>query len=154
MRLLADTPEDFLDALSQAVGRYVGCTSQAGEIREYRDPRTGNIIAFAHVIRKGRVWRGQWFYATDDAARQYVWFHSVKDLVERAIECDEVDVVDLGPSGSDAFSELKQRYGFESIEDWPAVADYQGPFIYPDGIKTAGVDGGLQGMLKQFLGES
>ena len=53
------------------------------------------------MIRKGRVWRGQWFYAKDEAARSYVWFHSVKDLVERAIESDGVDVVDLGPSGSD-----------------------------------------------------
>ena len=50
------------------------CT-QAGEIREYRDSETGKIIAVAHVIRKGRVWRGQWFYATDAAAQQYVWFH-------------------------------------------------------------------------------
>ena len=64
--------------------------------------------------------------------------------------------VDLGPSGSDSFSELKQRYGFESVEDWRApassttshserrllsgaplhhrhaVADYRGPFTYCD----------------------
>mmetsp|Transcript_31337 Transcript_31337/g.47829 ORF Transcript_31337/g.47829 Transcript_31337/m.47829 type:complete len:94 (-) Transcript_31337:4-285(-) len=71
---------------------------------------------------------------TDEAAKNYVWFHAVHDLVERAISADDVDVVDLGPSGSDAFTELKERYGFMSIDDWPAVADYLGPFHYPDGV--------------------
>jgi hypothetical protein len=46
-----------------------------------------------------------------------------------------VDVVDLGPSGSDAFSDLKARYGFESVGDWPAAADYQGPFVHSSGEK-------------------
>ena len=53
--------------------------------------------------------RGQWFYSTDAAAKNYVWFHSVRDLVRRAIEAEGVDVVDLGPSGTDAFSELKGK---------------------------------------------
>lgn len=30
--------------------------------------------------------RGQWFYCDDGAATRYVWFHSVRDLVGRAIE--------------------------------------------------------------------
>jgi len=34
--------------LTQAVGRYVGCTSQAGEIREYRDAQ-GKVLAFVRV---------------------------------------------------------------------------------------------------------
>ena len=59
--------------------------------------------------------------------------HSVRDLVQRAIEDDRIDVVDLGPSGSDAFTELKTKYGFESVVDWPAVADYSGDFIYLEG---------------------
>lgn len=132
VRLLADTPDDFLDALSQAVGRYVGCTSQAGEIREYRDAR-GRVIAFAHEVTKGRVMRGQWFYGTDAASKSYVWFHSVHSLVRRAIATEGVDMVDLGPSGSDAFSLLKQKYGFESVADWHTVADYRGPFRYEGG---------------------
>ena len=132
VRLLASTPDDFLGALSQAVGRYVGCTSQAGEIREYRDP-DGKVLAFAHEATKGRVMRGQWFYATDVAAKNYVWFHSVQDLVARAIEADDIDMVDLGPSGTDAFSELKEKYGFASISDWHTVADYRGPFVYEGG---------------------
>ena len=70
------------------------------------------------VVRKGRTVRGQWFYATDTAAQNYVWFHSVYDLVRRSIDAKGVDVVDLGPSGSDAFSQLKERYGFISIDDW------------------------------------
>ena len=43
-------------------------------------------------------------------------------------------MVDLGPSGSDSFSQLKSRYGFVSVDDWTKVADYTGPFYYsPDG---------------------
>lgn len=122
--------EDFFYALSEAVSRYVGTTRMAGHIQEYRNTETNQIIAFAHEVRKGRTIRGQWFYATDEASKNYVWFHSVHDLVRRAIENEEIDVVDLGPSGSDAFSELKARYGFVSVDDWPSVADYMGPFRY------------------------
>lgn len=46
-----------------------------------------------------------------------------------------VDMVDLGPSGSDSFSLLKERYGFDSVDDWHAVADYRGQFVYEDGTK-------------------
>lgn len=81
-------------------------------------------------VRKGSTIRGQWFYCDDDAARNYVWFHSVYSLVDRAIAAGGVKCVDLGPSGSDAFSELKQRYGFRNVDDWPAVADYSGAFWY------------------------
>ena len=31
------------------------------------------------------------------------------------------DFADLGPSGSDAFSELKAKYGFASVADWHTV---------------------------------
>lgn len=133
VRLLADTPEDFFDALGQAIGRYRNCIMQAGEIREYRDT-DGRVIAFAQEATKGRVIRGQWFYATDDAAKRYVWFHSVQELVRRAIADEGVDFADLGPSGSDAFSELKEKYGFVSIADWHKVADYRGPFRYEFGV--------------------
>lgn len=109
---------------AEAVSRYVGTTRMAGEIREYRN-ENGKVIAIAHEVRKGKTIRGQWFYADDFAAQNYVWFHSVYDLVRRAIDADDITVVDLGPSGSDAFSELKARYGFRSVADWPAVADYQ-----------------------------
>ena len=81
-------------------------------------------------VRKGNTVRGQWFYATDEAAKNYVWFHSVYSLIERSLEADDVKCVDLGPSGSDAFSELKARYGFESVDDWTTVADYKGDFWY------------------------
>lgn len=84
VRLLADSGETFFDALNQGIGRYIGCTGQAGEIREYRSAE-GEVIAFAQEARKGRVMRGQWFYATDEAAQSYVWFHSVEELVRRAI---------------------------------------------------------------------
>jgi len=121
--------EGFFDALQEAIGRYMGTTRMTGEIQEYRNEE-GKIIAFAHEVRKGRTVRGQWFYCTNEGAKNYVWFHSVQELVKRAIEADGVDTVDLGPSGNDAFSELKARYGFESVDDWPAVADYTGPFFY------------------------
>jgi len=133
VRLLAKSPDDFFDALGQAIGRYRNCVNQAGEIREYRDA-DGRVIAFAQEATKGRVIRGQWYYGTDQAANSYVWFHSVRELVERAIADDGVDHADLGPSGSDAFSELKQKYGFASVADWHKVADYRGPFRYEDGV--------------------
>jgi hypothetical protein len=132
----------FFDALSEAVGRYLGTTRMAGEIREYRDVETGRVIAFAHEVIKGRTIRGQWFYATDRAAQSYVWFHSVRSLVERAIQNPNVDVVDLGPSGSDNFSALKARYGFQSVDDWPRYADYQGPFW--DYVTQSYARGGIQ----------
>ena len=41
-------------------------------------------------------------------------------------------VVYLGPNGIDgkldAHAKLKQRYGFQLVEDWPVAADYRGPF--------------------------
>ena len=130
MRLLADEPDDVWNALSTAVGRFVGTVRMAGEIREYRDAESGRVIAFSHEVSKGRVVRGQWFYADDAAARRYVWFHAVHDAVRRAVADDAVDVVDLGPSGSDAFTELKTRFGFKSVADWCEVADYSGPFRF------------------------
>jgi hypothetical protein len=53
--------------------------------------------------------------------------------VRRAIADDSIDMVDLGPSGSDAFSQLKEKYGFASVADWHKVADYRGPFRYAEG---------------------
>jgi hypothetical protein len=133
VRLIANIEGDiegFFDALGEAVSRYIGTTRMAGVIQEYRN-EDGTVIAFAHEVRKARTVRGQWFYADDESSKSYVWFHSVQELVRRAIETDGIDTVDLGPSGSDAFSELKAKYGFESIDDWPAYADYtSGPFYY------------------------
>lgn len=70
-----------------------------------------------------------------------MWFHSVHELVKRAIAEDDIDVVDLGPSGSDAFSQLKTRYGFVSVADWPEVADYLGDFKHAEGV-----DNGKKGL--------
>ena len=128
VRLLTYSADSFFDALAQAVSRYMGTTRMTGEIREYRCDQTGRVLAFAHEVQKGRTIRGQWFYATDEGSKRYIWFHSVRSLVERAIASDNVKTVDLGPSGSDDFSELKARYGFQSVDDWPAIADYLGPF--------------------------
>ena len=35
-------------------------------------------------------------------------------------------------AGSGAFSDLKERYGFVAVEDWPAACQYKGPFWYGD----------------------
>jgi len=137
VRLLSYDADGFFDALAEAVSRYVGTTRMTGEIHEYRNQQ-GKVIAIAHEVRKGKTVRGQWFYADDEAAKSYVWFHSVHDLVDRAIQADGIDVVDLGPSGSDAFSQLKAKYGFRSVVDWPAVADYTGDFWYLDGPRKPG----------------
>lgn len=120
--------QTFFEALSEAIGRYQGSTQMTGEIHEYRN-FDNKIIAFSHEIRKGNTIRGQWFYGNDESSKSYVWFHSVYSLVKRAIAADGVDVVDLGPSGV-GYSELKSRYGFESIDDWCSVADYSGDFFY------------------------
>mmetsp|Transcript_32689 Transcript_32689/g.79278 ORF Transcript_32689/g.79278 Transcript_32689/m.79278 type:complete len:307 (-) Transcript_32689:285-1205(-) len=129
VRLLSYGVEGFLDALSEGISRYIGTTRMTGEIREYRN-KDGKVIAIAHEVRKGKTARGQWFYGDDEAAESYVWFHSVYELVRRSIEADGITAVDLGPSGSDAFSELKSRYGFLSYDDWPDHADYHGDFWY------------------------
>ncbi len=143
VRLIAldeDDVQGFFQALSEAVGRYQGTTRMTGVIQEYRNV-DGKVIAFAHEVRKGRTVRGQWFYGDDEAAKSYVWFHSVYSLVKRAIESEGVDTVDLGPSGTDAFADLKARYQFTEVDDWPAVADYtSAPFYYEDEELSEGDD--------------
>jgi len=149
-----DDTEGFLEALSMSVGRYIDTTHMTGEIQEYRNA-DGRIIAFAHEVRKGRAIRGQWFYSSDEAAKSYVWFHSVQELVRKAIEADGVNTADLGPSGTDAFSELKSKYGFAAVDDWPAVADYTGPFWYADEQDTESTSDESQTVkdLMKLLGE-
>ena len=129
VRLLSWGASGFFDALAEGISRYMGTTRMTGEIQEYRNA-DGKIIGIAHEVHKGKTIRGQWFYCDDEAAKSYVWFHSVYSLVDRAIKTEGATVVDLGPSGSDAFSELKAKYGFTSVDDWPAVADYNGDFVY------------------------
>lgn len=135
-------PQAFFDALATAISRYIGTTQMSGVIREYRDGETGKVLGFAHEVQKGRTVRGQWFYVSEEASKRYVWFHSVRSLVDRAIASDVVDTVDLGPSGSDDFSALKAKYGFVSVDDWPAVADYVGPFWNYE--KDAPEEGGVK----------
>jgi hypothetical protein len=155
VRLLANmygpSPNAFINALAEAISRYMGTTRMAGNIKEYRDKDTNKVIGFAHEVSKGRTVRGQWFYCDDDAATRYVWFHSVCDLVKRAIEDDRIDVVDLGPSGSDAFTELKSKYGFESVVDWPAVADYSGDFIYEEGQNEEEATDGMLRLVEELM---
>ena len=143
----------FVNALAEAISRYMGTTRMAGTVREYRDSSsTDRVIGFAREVSKGRVMRGQWFYCDDDAAKRYVWFHSVMDLVQRAIEDERIDTVDLGPSGSDAFTELKEKYGFLSIVDWPAVADYtSGDFIYEENQNEQEMGNDMIRMIEQLM---
>ena len=125
-------PSVFFGAICEAVERYVISTKMAGTIYEYRSDPAGPIAIIAHEVRKGRVLRGQWCYMTDEAAKHYGWFRAVHDLVDRAVQEKDIDVVDLGPNGVDgkldAHVKLKQRYGFQLVEDWPAIADYRGSF--------------------------
>ena len=138
VRLLAWGAQGFFDALAEGVSRYMGTTRMTGDIYEYRDS-DGKVVAIAHEVHKGKVIRGQWFYCDDWASTHYVWFHSVHSLVERAID-QGIGVVDLGPSGSDSFSELKAKYGFVSVDDWTHAADYTGPFHYRKGRGKDGTD--------------
>ena len=142
----------FVNALAEAISRYMGTTRMAGTIREYRDESTDKVIGFAHEVAKARTIRGQWFYCDDDAATRYVWFHSVRDLVQRAIEDERIDIVDLGPSGSDAFTELKAKYGFESVEDWPSVADYtSGDFHYEEDQNEVDIGDDVLRMIEKLM---
>lgn len=52
VRLLSNMygEDAFLDALAEAVSRYIGTTRMAGEIREYRNATTGRVIAIAHEV--------------------------------------------------------------------------------------------------------
>ena len=145
----------FFNALAEAINRYVGTTQMTGEIREYRNAEN-KVIGFAHEVQKAKTLRGQWFYCTNEGSKSHVWFHSVQELVTRAIESNEgegrVDTVDLGPSGSDSFSELKARYGFESVEDWTEVADYvSGGFWYEGEDGDAGEDDDERDRLMSLL---
>ena len=144
-------PGVFINALAEAISRYMGTTRMAGNIKEYRDSNTNTVIGFAHEVAKGRTVRGQWFYCDDDAATRYVWFHSVYELVKQAIEDDRIDVVDLGPSGSDAFTELKTKYGFESVVDWPAVADYRGEFLYEENQNEKEVEDDMMRLMQEVF---
>jgi hypothetical protein len=49
VRLLANSPDDFFDALQQGIGRYQNGISQGGEIQEYRDPE-GRVLAFSQEV--------------------------------------------------------------------------------------------------------
>ena len=118
-----------------------------------RDPLTSSRFPSLAIIppprdkvRRGRVIRGQWFYATDEASRRHVWFHCVRDLVARAVAAEGVDVVDLGPSGSDGFSALKARFGFASVDDWTSVADYTSSGFYDYGEEG----GPLRGLMSSL----
>ena len=138
VRLLAWDAQGFFDALAEGVSRYMGTTRMTGDIYEYRDS-DGRVVAIAHEVHKGSVIRGQWFYANDWASKNYVWFHAVYSTVERAIG-EGINVVDLGPSGLDSFSQLKAKYGFVNVEDWTQAADYTGPFRYRNGRGRDGTD--------------
>ena len=122
----------FGKVLAKAISWYMGTTRMVGSMWEYRNSGTGSAIGFAHKVAKGRMLRGQRFYCNNDGAMQCVWFHSMRDLVCRAIKDNRINVVDLGLSGSDVFTELKMKYGFDSVVDLPAAADYIDDFIYEE----------------------
>ena len=127
--------DNFFNGICEAIERYIISTQGSGTIMEYQD-REGCVIAFCHIVGKGKTLRGQWFYSSNQARNEghYIWFHSIWEMVRRAVGelHDVVTVVDLGPSGTDgcfeAHAKLKKKYGFELYEDWPSVADYRGEF--------------------------
>jgi hypothetical protein len=48
--------EAFLDALAEAVSRYIGTTRMTGDIREYRNSTNNKVIAIAHEVRYSCRW--------------------------------------------------------------------------------------------------
>ena len=125
VRLLGWDTQGFLDALAEGVSRYMGTTRMTGDIYEYRR-ENGKVVAIAHEVRKGSVIRGQWFYANDWASKNYVWFHSVHSLVDRAIE-QGIDIVDLGPLMTSKFA-TKKRGRDSNSSNWrkPAAKKRKG----------------------------
>jgi hypothetical protein len=143
----------FFSAVLEAIERYAMSLEMTGSILEYRDA-SHQVQAFCHIVTKGKVLRGQWFYASDLASRKMVWFHAIWYMVDRSCRMNHkhmyhttkndsdsdsndnhplaVEVIDLGPNGVDGqyqpHERLKQKYGFEPHEDWPAVANYRGNF--------------------------
>ena len=140
----------FFNAVLEAIERYTMSLEMTGSILEYRDA-SHHIQAFCHIVTKGKVLRGQWFYASDRASRKMVWFHAIWYMVDRSCRLNHkhmymyhttndsndnhplaVEVIDLGPNGVDGqyqpHERLKQKYGFEPHKDWPAVANYRGFF--------------------------
>ena len=99
----------FVNTLAEAISQYMGTRRMVGSMREYQNSGTNRVIGFAHEVVKGRTLWGQWFYCDDNAATWYVWFHLVRDLMRRATKDDRINVVDLGPSRSDAFTKLKMK---------------------------------------------
>ena len=121
----------FFDAIFEGIERFLMSINECGSILEFHDSTSQKVIGYCHLVGKGKVLRGQWFYASDEGSRQLLWFRAVRTMVEVAI-CSGMEVVDLGPNGVDgmleAHAKLKEKYGFGLHEDWPLVADYRGSF--------------------------
>ena len=122
---MAPTANTFINALNMAISRYMGTMRMAGSVQKYRDSGICRVIGFVHMVAKGRALQGQWqwFYCNNNAATRHMWFHLVRDLVCSASKDGRINVVDLGPSRSNTFTELKMKYGFKSLVYWPAVSD-------------------------------
>ena len=113
--------------------RFSVARSMVGLVEEYRDGATGDLLAWTHLIVKGDTLRAMWFYSATtprDAfrTRPYLWFHSVKRSVGRAIAMKGVRYVDLGTSTSAVVEELKAKFGFDVTRQWRERATYDGPF--------------------------
>lgn len=136
-KLKDDAYEDygniFFNAILEGIERFVMSLQMTGSILEYRNGQD-KVVAFCHMVAKGTTLRGQWFYASDEASRVLIWFHSVWYMVQCSLDDykSSVTAVDLGPNGLDgqfmAHANLKQKYGFDLYEDWPRVASYRGSF--------------------------
>ena len=145
--------QSFFDAVMEAMERYIISIQGCGTILEYRrrslqeNGTTDSddhqaVIAFCHMVGKGRTLRGQWFYASNSATKYLLWFHSIWYLVSYAFSSSKtndncrhsasITAIDLGPNGSDgrfdAHAILKAKYGFQLYEDWPDIADYRDDF--------------------------
>ena len=96
----------------------------SGYLDEYRNEKN-ELIAFSQMIFKGKVLRGMWFYQVDKLG---TFFDIIRISIKRAIEMDEIEVIDFGPNHIGAISELKLKFGAVNIFDWHSACDYSGPF--------------------------
>mmetsp|Transcript_12604 Transcript_12604/g.26598 ORF Transcript_12604/g.26598 Transcript_12604/m.26598 type:complete len:261 (-) Transcript_12604:1337-2119(-) len=125
----------WIQALLDTFVRWLCIACMVGFIDEYWiDGEEGcnrKLVSFSHTVIKGNTLRGMWFYQTSGHHKKGIWFHVIKVAVERAILLRPVvQHVDIGPSrAGTSISQLKDRFGFKSIDDWAQECEYSGAYV-------------------------
>ena len=108
--------------------RFAVAKLMVGSVDEYWSK--GECVAWAATVVKGDTLRAMWFYQKSHVRRWWLWYHSARTAIQRAIIMEEVQWVDLGPSVKSNVSMTKERIGFVSTKEWRSVGwcGYEGPY--------------------------